>query len=341
MTSDLQPLPRRRFLENGLAALAGISLGPLFITGAEAKDGSSTLPLDRSRIKVLLDSDIGSDIDDATCLAYLLAQPRCELMGVTIVTGESVRRAELASSLCRAAGADIPIYPGAEKPLLVSQRQPVAEQAVLLGDISRKRNFPQGQAVDFARDVIRSHPGEIELLAVGPLTNIALLFASDPEISGLLRGLTLMCGKFVDYPSPWGLTEWNAVLDPHATAITYRHKCRRHRSVGLDVTLQVAMKPESVAERFGRHPLLQLVHRFSRDWFERRELLHFHDALAAISLFNEDVCAFVPGQVRVALDAGDELGRTLWNRTDAGGPHEVALKVDPELFFKEYFSVFS
>lgn len=341
MTADLQPLPRRRFLENGLAALAGISLGPLLPTGAWAKVGSSAVPLERGKIKVLLDSDIGSDIDDATCLAYLLSQPRCELMGVTIVTGESERRAEIASSLCHAAGVAVPIYPGAEKPLLIPQRQPVAEQATLLGDLSRKRNFPRGQAVDFARDVIRSHPGEIELLAVGPFTNIALLFASDPEIPGLLRGLTLMCGKFMDYPSPWGLTEWNAVLDPHATAITYRHKCRRHRSVGLDVTLQVAMKPESVAERFGRHPLLQLVHRFSRDWFGRRELLHFHDALAAISIFDENVCAFESGQVRVALEAEDEPGRTVWSRIDAGGPHEVALKVDPELFFEEYFSVFS
>jgi inosine-uridine nucleoside N-ribohydrolase len=71
----------------------------------------------RSMTKVLLDTDIGTDVDDAVCLAYLLAQPECELLGITTVTGEAEQRASLASVLCMAAGKEIPIYPGAESPL--------------------------------------------------------------------------------------------------------------------------------------------------------------------------------------------------------------------------------
>lgn len=67
--------------------------------------------------KILLDTDIGSDIDDALCLAYLLAQPRCQLLGITTVSGQVEERARLASALCRHAGMDIPIFPGAEAPL--------------------------------------------------------------------------------------------------------------------------------------------------------------------------------------------------------------------------------
>ena len=55
-------------------------------------------------IPLLLDTDIGSDIDDALCLAYLLAQKRCELLGVTTVSGEATRRAMLADAICQAAG---------------------------------------------------------------------------------------------------------------------------------------------------------------------------------------------------------------------------------------------
>ena len=58
--------------------------------------------------KVLFDTDIGTDIDDAVCLAYLLAQPACELLGITTVSGEPTKRAMLASALCQAAGKDIP-----------------------------------------------------------------------------------------------------------------------------------------------------------------------------------------------------------------------------------------
>src|SRR5215475_7194644 len=103
-------------------------------------------------LKVLLDTDIGSDIDDAVALAYLLAQPRCELLGITTVTGEAAKRAELASVLCRAAGKPrIPVYPGAEEPLLVPARQTVASQFEHIGTWRRQTRFPDAGAVEFMR----------------------------------------------------------------------------------------------------------------------------------------------------------------------------------------------
>lgn len=59
--------------------------------------------------KVLLDTDIGTDVDDAVCLAYLLSHPACELLGITTVTGEAQKRASLASVLCEVAGRNVPI----------------------------------------------------------------------------------------------------------------------------------------------------------------------------------------------------------------------------------------
>ena len=76
--------------------------------------------------KIILDTDIGSDIDDAVCLAYLLSHPDCDLMGITTVSGEPVKRAMLASAICKAVNRNIPIYPGSEAPLLIKQKQPVA-----------------------------------------------------------------------------------------------------------------------------------------------------------------------------------------------------------------------
>ena len=192
-------------------------------------------------IKVLLDTDIGSDIDDAVCLAYLLANPECELLGITTVSGEAEKRAQMAIALCKVAGREIPIFPGAEKPLLIPQRQPEAPQASALNKWEHDRRFPKGRAISFLRETIYSHPGEIMLLAIGPLTNIALLFSMDPEIPSLLKGLVMMCGVFTNRLAGVGPLEWNAMLDPHATAISYHHDVKMHRSVGLDVTCQVTM----------------------------------------------------------------------------------------------------
>src|SRR5574341_1196269 len=192
------------------------------------------------RTKILLDTDIGTDIDDAVCLAYLLANTQSELLGITTVTGEAEKRAMMASVLCKMAGKNIPIFPGAEQPLLVPQKQTQAQQAVALSNWEHDKDFPRGQAIEFMRQTIRAHPNEIILLTIGPLTNAGLLFSVDPEIPALLKGLVMMCGRFTNrVQGNYGPLEWNAYGDPHASAIVYRADVRVHRSVGLDVTSRV------------------------------------------------------------------------------------------------------
>lgn len=294
--------------------------------------------------KVLLDTDIGSDIDDAICLAYLLAQPRCALLGITTVTGEAGQRAAMASALCGAAGKRVPIYPGAEAPLLIAQKQPSAPQAAALPRWPHDADFPRGEAVKFLRRTIRQHPGEVTLLAIGPLTNIALLFRADAEIPALLKGLVLMGGAFsADLPPWWkaGRLEWNARLDPHAADIVYRAASgmRRHRSVGLDVTLQVSMARDEARGRFGRHAALRPVLDFAEVWFHERPRLFFHDPMAAMTLFDDGICGFQRGNVAIELADPASLGRTDFT-PDPAGAHEVALSVDAARCVAEYFSVF-
>jgi purine nucleosidase len=287
--------------------------------------------------KVLLDTDIGSDIDDAVCLAYLLAKPECELLGVTTVSGEPEKRAMLAGALCRAAGQDIPIFPGAGDPLLVDQRQPIAKQAAALANWPHPTEFPRGEAVEFLRQTIRRHPHEVTLLTIGPLTNIALLFAVDPEIPALLKRLVLMCGVFTEHlPARGGKLEWNALLDPHATAIVYRAQPPVHRSLGLDVTTHVVMPADEVRAKFSRG-LLRPVLDFAEVWFRERPAITFHDPLAAVSIFDPEVCTFERGAIDIELTAEDLHGQTKW--TEGLGNHEIAVQVNPEHFFSEFFSV--
>jgi len=285
--------------------------------------------------KVLLDTDIGYDIDDAVCLAYLLAQPQCDLIGITTVTGEADRRASIASAFCRAAGKDIPIYPGAEEPLIIPQMQPVAPQAQALAGLPHRVDFPRGEAIEFMRQTIRHYPGQVNLLAIGPLTNVALLFCVDPEIPALLKSLVLMCGAFLpDEP----MAEWNARVDPHAAAIVYRAAVPIHRSIGLDVTTRVTLPQKVVRSNFQRGLLRMALH-FAEVYFEHREHIVFHDPLAAATIFDDTICTFERGTVKVDTDLNLLRGRTDWD-ADRFGPHEVAIDVQPKAFFEHYFNVF-
>ena len=248
--------------------------------------------------KVLLDTDIGSDIDNALCLAYLLAHPGCQLMGITTVSGESMRRAMLASVLCRVAGQDIPIFPGAERPLLTRSQQRRAPQAVALPHWDHQRDFPAAGSLDFMRDTIRANPGEVTLLCIGPLTNIALLFGYDPELPGMLDSLVLMSGLFMRRLGRLEPLEWNVRCDPYAAAMVYQRQVARHISIGADVTHEVSMSPETFRARCGAHALLKPVLDFAeRAWLLERDLV-FHDPLA---------------RTRALPSCSRQRGSPLWN----------------------------
>lgn len=294
--------------------------------------------------KLLLDTDIDitGDIDDAMCLAYLLAQPACDLLGITTVSWDTTRRAAVASALCKAAGRHVPIYPGAATPLLLPLPSfEASPEGDLEGEVLRRwahdTAFPRGQAIPFMRETIRAHPGEVVLLAIGPLTNIALLFAVDPDIPRLLKGLVLMAGVFTDRAPDAGPREWNAQLDPHAAAIVYRANVAVHRSVGLDVTSGLRIGASEVRRRLGTGgpaPLSDMV----ETWFRKADGITFHDPLAAATIFDDQICGFERGVVTVELADQRLLGQTHW-AASAHPQHEVALQVDQNRFVEHYFAL--
>jgi inosine-uridine nucleoside N-ribohydrolase len=287
--------------------------------------------------KVLFDTDIGTDVDDAVCLAYLLSQPDCELLGITTVTGESEKRASLASVLCQVVGRDIPIYPGADRPMQGEQRQPIAQQAAALPRWPHETSFPMNQAVDFLANTIRYHPGEVTLLTVGPLTNAGLLFSTHPDVASLLGGLVMMGGSFGEDLPPTKQVEWNIAGDPLASEITYGTAVRMHRSLGLNVTQQVVMPADQVRERFTA-PLLRPVLDMAEIWFAGfYPFITFHDPLAAATIFDPDLCSYQQGTVRV--DNTDMHTRTIWQPGRPDAQHQVAMTVDVDRYFQHFFRV--
>lgn len=292
--------------------------------------------------KILLDTDIGTDIDDAVCLAYLLAHPDCDLSGITTVSGQAVKRAAMADVMCRVAGKNVPIYPGCEYPLIVPVMQSEARQADALVNWAHTTDFRHGHAIEFMRETIRSHPGEITLIGIGAMTNIALLFTIDPQIPSMLKQLVLMCGLFKHHLDRLEPLEWNARQDPHATAIVYNHDVDVHRSISADVTSRVRMPKDEVIRRFSGIRLLEPVLDFAEIFFETSDEVIFHDPLTAATIFDESICEMERGTVEVELHSSRLMGYTHWlpEPFEYPGRHEIAVAVDVERFFETFFSVF-
>jgi purine nucleosidase len=151
-------------------------------------------------VKVILDTDIGSDIDDAYALAFALLRPELDVLAVTTVYGRTDLRSRLARQVAEACGfPDLPIGSGAVLPLCpVSPEQRrtletgVHNQCANL-DPDDGREFPD--AIDLIAETVNAHPGEVALVTVGPETNLALAFERDPSLPEKLRYLSIMGGE--------------------------------------------------------------------------------------------------------------------------------------------------
>lgn len=285
---------------------------------------------------VILDTDIGVNIDDALALLYLLKQPQCDLLGVTTVGDEPGRRALLARAICAELGRqDIPIAPGCGAPWLGKSQRADLPQAAALPAGAEPQSAPE-HAVLLMQRLIRAHPGKVRLIAVGPLTNLATLFALDPETASLIGELTIMGGQYQSGCSRGCLAETNLIWDPYAAARVLDTASGAYL-FGLDVTLEYALPAGECLSRLrqiGSGALLGMFEVWAAGG--PREVV-FHDPLAAAWPFCRAVSGMAPADVAVELTGRYTRGVTV-RSSSADGRHFVAVEANPSAFFQHYWS---
>lgn len=194
--------------------------------------------------RIILDTDIGTDIDDACALAFILASPELDLAGVTIANNRTDQRAKLALKMLYNTGnSHIPVAVGRQTETGGSVNQaPWAEDFEALKPVSQS-------AAEFIVEQVNAAPGELTLVPVGPFTNIADALALDPELPNKIREIILM-GGCVGWPAgatPEIRPEYNIVTDVPASQAML--SCGTPMTmVPLDATLQVRLEAEDRAK---------------------------------------------------------------------------------------------
>ncbi|HKV40102.1 MAG TPA: nucleoside hydrolase [Blastocatellia bacterium] len=139
-------------------------------------------------MKVILDTDIGDDIDDAWALAFTISYQGFEPIGVTLTHGNTPARAKIACKLLQITGrGNIPVFIGRKTNLMVFQQYSWAE------DFTTKRPSTQS-AADFIVESVKRNPGEVTLMAIGPLENIADALRKEPDLGKYVKRVVLMSG---------------------------------------------------------------------------------------------------------------------------------------------------
>lgn len=168
-------------------------------------------------MKIILDTDIGDDIDDVYCLALLASRPNVNLLGVSTAWGQTRERAELAAKYLKVMGrGDIPVYAGRRGDFPIKRQYEWAKGY-------NGPNLKSEEAVDFLKRSFDKYPGDITLVAIGPLVNVGDLLMRYPEVKPKIKRIVIMGGGVhVGYNNqPPIVPEWNIKCDPAAARVVY------------------------------------------------------------------------------------------------------------------------
>lgn len=294
--------------------------------------------------QIILDTDIGSDVDDALCLGLALAEPSIELIGITTVSGDTACRARIARKLARLAGqSGIPVFAGTVDPVDDEKRffwHGQEGDGIL--DESDQDALPTETGVAALARMIEAHP-QAEVVAVGPLTNIARLILEAPQTAAKIPQLTIMGGHlreitFGQKSFPFGI-DYNICSDPAAATIVLEAQIPT-RLVTADVTLQTWLTPEDrdrLADGAGpaRAAILRALDRWTpiqRSLFEgfvgdlSGNAAFLHDPLALACALDESHCEFEDLGISTGWDGDvfrtyeDPKGRKIRCATAIDGP---------------------
>jgi purine nucleosidase len=249
---------------------------------------------------VIFDTDIGTDVDDILALAVLAKSPELKLVGVTTVYGDTPLRAKITKVTCDLLGrTEIAVLIGEKETLTRRQIAWAGHEGYGVPNLDQTEVSTTPGAVDYLLESANRFAGELEVLATGPLTNIATAIKNDAASFSKIKHLYLMGGAYwLDRP------EHNIKCDPEAAKIVFESGIPI-TAIGLDVTLRVLLEADDVRQIAqlgdGLGPLLedQILR-----WWELRNITanHPHDPLAALSMVRPDLFLFENWDVAITKE---------------------------------------
>lgn len=312
------------------------------------------------RHKIILDTDPG--IDDAMAIFFAFQSPDIDVLGLTTVFGNVPvdMAAQNALTLCDLAGKDIPVCKGVGMPW-VGKESGYAH--FVHGDdgfgniefpaASHKKLDPRSSA-QFIVDMARKYPGEITLVAIGPLGNLAMALRLEPELPKLIKGVSIMGGAAFVPGNVTPVAEANIWNDAFAAEIVFAAEWEV-TMFGLDVTLQVPFTPDFLTtlktrnEKFGGfvHDAAQFyVDFYSQNRDEK--VCFFHDAMPIAHLVDPGLFEFQWGHARVSTDPLNIGQTSIAPPNTTTSPEwlnarqiKVAVKVDSQRLTQLYTDTYS
>ncbi len=291
---------------------------------------AAAAPVPQAPVRVILDTDIGTDIDDAWALGLAMTSPEFELLGVTITDGDTAARARIACKLLHTVDrSSVPVAVG--RPTLPPKG--IDYQLSWAEEFTAKRpvSLPAAQLIV---DTVRRFPNQVTLVAVGPLQNVADALRLEPRLPTLVKRVVLMSGSIRGSAwNPAPVAEWNVVRAIADAQLVYAAGFPL-TTVPLDSTSYVQLKDEERERLRARAtPLTRSLEALYRLWLDgpsRRMTLHDQLAVAETARPGEFFGRCDTLRLRV-----DDKGYTRIDEAD-GRPTTVCFEPKRDAFMRYY-----
>lgn len=280
-----------------------------------------SININKSKKRILVDTDPG--IDDSLAILLALSSPEVVLEGLTVChgncsAGQGTRNA--LALLAMAHSNHVPVYQGCDLPLVqpsLLAPETHGDSGLGYAQLPDPVALPgSSHAVDFLIEKILSAPGEITVVAVAPLTNLAIAIRREPRIVGAVKEVIIMGGAIRHEGNTSPLAEFNAYVDPHASHIVY-HSGMPVTLVPLDVTYQCILTPAHVEHLLAvRSPVTRFIADATRFYMEFHDAYQkidgcvINDPLALALAFQPDLCSYEEHFVDVDISGGAAMGKT-------------------------------
>jgi len=282
-----------------------------------------------SKSKIILDTDIGDDIDDAWALGFVISYQGFAPLGITVTHGNTPARAKIACKLLHVTRRDdIPVFVGRKTNDKVFQQYSWAE------DFTAKRPEKKS-AADFIVETVKRYPGEVTLLAVGPLQNIADALRKEPNLGKYVKRVVLMSGCVygTSYSPGKPIREWNVYQSTADAQLVYGAGLPL-TIVPLDSTTHVQLNNEERQRIVDYNsPLTYALECLYRLWLTGpTQRMTLHDQLAVAEAASP--ATYFGKQESLPLLVDDQ-GYTRIDR-EHGKPVTVCLEPKRDAFMKYY-----
>lgn len=304
--------------------------------------------MNKVRNPIIIDTDPGCD--DALAIMLLVKSEKVDIQAITTVAGNNplqqvTNNARYILDLIDCS--DIPLYSGSEKPLKRDLITANVQGFNGLGGLPVKKQAPlDGQAIDKIVEIVKQHPNQVTILAIGPLTNIATAFQREPSLPSLIKELIIMGGAIAVPGNKSRVAEFNFFVDPESANVVFKSDVKKIL-LPLDICITIPLYLEDF-QKLRRSALYPQIYQMMESYingileFEKTKGALMYDPLAAYYILNPQ--AYKTEEMDVIIETGGELtyGMSVADRRTWGAKKpntSVITSVNRDSFVNDFLGI--